>query len=1456
LEQNSVADQAVSQQLRGVRPNSIAIAYPRYQWPKVNGVASVFYVIDPDSDPNATPNIDAAISIFNSDFTGIIQWVPWTAANGPNYVDINLNANDTSGQCEAIEGYQAMPAQPMNGSTSCTVSTLLHEMGHVIGLWHEQSRPDRDSYITVNYNNVIKGSWSNFAIATDNEQLLAPYDYASVMQYPAFAFSRNGGPVIETIPAGIPLNGTEGLPVPAQADYSAGDKESIERLYGAAPTTVTITSNPVGMTVIVDDEAYTTPQQFQWQLNSTHSLNTFTGVITMVGDVDNTTTTGTFYYTFGRWNDTTQQNRIITVSPGDGSPAFPLSSPMVATYSANFIQLVPYLGGISPGGSSGAISVSPQPQSYGGTPNKFLVARQLATLTATPASGWSFYQFNNYPVPLPGGPGANPKSFYVPDTGSTAETTAYFSSTPIYTVDVQPDSFSSNLGVMVDGQFTYTPKNFSSTYDTSWNFGSQHTLNIASSQYPYSSNSRYVFSNWSDGGSQNHTLTVPGASQTYVATLTPEFAPATNFNYPPCGGSGTLSPASQTNDGFYPTGQLLTYSATPAQGWAFAGWTYDLTGTTSPSTLTASDETLVFANFNTVNTPLTLTSLSPSTVSAGSVGFTLTLNGTGFAPGSIVTINGQSRAVTYINSTTLQVQLTAADVASPAAIQVAVENFPKGWTGCGVFGYQTFIVGGSGLAQSQTITFPTITGTQTAGTNLPLSATASSGLPVSFVSTTPAVCTIAGTTASLLIAGTCTIQASQPGNTAYFPAPTVSQSFTVSPAFIAQTITFLPITGVEYAGTSLALAATATSGLPVSFASTTLAVCTVSGNTASLLTAGTCTIQATQSGNSVYSAAPAVSQSLTVSPALKTQTITFPAITGIQYTGTNLTLSASASSGLPVSFASTTPAVCTVSGSTASLLTAGTCTIQATQAGNSAYSAAPAVSQNFTVSPALKAQTITFPAITGTQYTGTNLALSATASSGLAVSLASTTPAVCTLSGSAASLLTAGTCTIQATQAGNSVYSAAPAVSQSFTVSPALKAQTITFPAITGTHYAGTNLALSATASSGLAVSLASTTPAVCTVSGSTASLLTAGTCTIQATQAGNSVYSAATAVSQSFTVSPALKAQTITFPAITGTHYAGTNLALSATASSGLAVSLASTTPAVCTVSGSTASLLTAGTCTIQATQTGNSVYSAASAVSQGFTVSPALKAQTITFPAITTYATATTKLALNATASSGLIVTFASTTPSVCTISGATASFLIYGVCTLQAFQPGNTVYLPAPTVSQSFQVHHLSQTINFPPITGTELASSKLTLKVTASSGLPVTITSTTPSICTVSGATASLRIAGTCTLKATQGGNAVYNPPSSVSRSFTVSKAKQTISFATIPTQVEGTKLTLHATASSGLAVSFNSATTKVCTVSGTTASLLTTGTCSITASQGGNNAYYAAASIAHSFTVNP
>jgi ribosomal protein S11 len=143
-----------------------------------------------------------------------------------------------------------------------------------------------------------------------------------------------------------------------------------------------------------------------------------------------------------------------------------------------------------------------------------------------------------------------------------------------------------------------------------------------------------------------------------------------------------------------------------------------------------------------------------------------------------------------------------------------------------------------------------------------VSATASSGLPVSFASATLTVCTVSGTTVTLVSTGTCTIKATQAGNANWAAATPISQSFQVTQG--TQTISFAPLSSQHLGIPPFTVSATASSGLPVSFASATTTVCTVSGSTVTLLATGTCTIKASQPGNANWAAATPVSQSFQV----------------------------------------------------------------------------------------------------------------------------------------------------------------------------------------------------------------------------------------------------------------------------------------------------------------------------------------------------------------------------------------------------------------------------------------------------------------------------------------------------------------------------------------------------------------------------------------------------------------
>lgn len=249
----------------------------------------------------------------------------------------------------------------------------------------------------------------------------------------------------------------------------------------------------------------------------------------------------------------------------------------------------------------------------------------------------------------------------------------------------------------------------------------------------------------------------------------------------------------------------------------------------------------------------------------------------------------------------------------------------------------------------------------------------------------------------------------------------------------------------------------------------------------------------------------------------------------------------------------------------------------------------------------------------------------------------------------------------------------------------------------------------------------------------------------------------------------------------------------------------------------------------------------------------------QTIQFTSLSNVTYSTPPFSITATASSTLAVSFASSTPLVCTVSGNLVTILSVGTCSITATQAGNSLYNPAPPVTQSFTVRQATQSITFYQPLDQSTANPPLTLNATASSGLAISYTAQPSSVCTVSGATLTPVGAGICSVTAAQSGNANYIPAASVTVTFNVfvtGKTPQVISFPGPQTFAVGQTITLGdlASASSNLALIFTSNTPGVCTVSGGFATLVATGTCSITATQPGNAAYAAAAPVTQTITV--
>ncbi|MEO8577437.1 MAG: M12 family metallopeptidase [Gemmatimonadales bacterium] len=108
--------------------------------------------------------------------------------------------------------------QFVNLAAGCGTGSTIHEIGHVIGLWHEQSREDRDLFVTINFANIIPGMEHNFNQHITDGDDIGAYDFGSIMHYPRDAFTVNGSDTITplaALPPGVVMGQRTGL--------SAGD---------------------------------------------------------------------------------------------------------------------------------------------------------------------------------------------------------------------------------------------------------------------------------------------------------------------------------------------------------------------------------------------------------------------------------------------------------------------------------------------------------------------------------------------------------------------------------------------------------------------------------------------------------------------------------------------------------------------------------------------------------------------------------------------------------------------------------------------------------------------------------------------------------------------------------------------------------------------------------------------------------------------------------------------------------------------------------------------------------------------------------------------------------------------------------------------------------------------------------------------------------------------------------
>lgn len=144
----------------------------------------------------------------------------------------------TSGGCSSTIG-MAGGKQNINVSVNCGIASTIHEILHAAGHWHEQSREDRDDYVTINFGNITSGREDNFDKYSEQYSGtdIGPYDYASLMHYSPDAFSSNGLPTIEIKmpPGDVSTN------IGQRIKMSSGDIAAVNQVYTATPSCTPLT---------------------------------------------------------------------------------------------------------------------------------------------------------------------------------------------------------------------------------------------------------------------------------------------------------------------------------------------------------------------------------------------------------------------------------------------------------------------------------------------------------------------------------------------------------------------------------------------------------------------------------------------------------------------------------------------------------------------------------------------------------------------------------------------------------------------------------------------------------------------------------------------------------------------------------------------------------------------------------------------------------------------------------------------------------------------------------------------------------------------------------------------------------------------------------------------------------------------------------------------------------------
>ena len=184
-------------------------------WP--NGV--VPYRLNSSLSDSAIEKVRDAVAHWNSfESVTLVERTSANASAYPDYIDFVYED-----RCASWIGYQNNGAQSIYTGDKCSTGTLIHEIGHALGLLHEHTRSDRDQYVQIHWDRIQQNMEVNFEVMAGSI-LLGDYDYNSIMHYGEYFFSSNGLPTIQ------PTQQTNAV-IGQRIETSQGDRDSVATLY-------------------------------------------------------------------------------------------------------------------------------------------------------------------------------------------------------------------------------------------------------------------------------------------------------------------------------------------------------------------------------------------------------------------------------------------------------------------------------------------------------------------------------------------------------------------------------------------------------------------------------------------------------------------------------------------------------------------------------------------------------------------------------------------------------------------------------------------------------------------------------------------------------------------------------------------------------------------------------------------------------------------------------------------------------------------------------------------------------------------------------------------------------------------------------------------------------------------------------------------------------------------------